>query len=74
LLGVIERDRASVTVAKGTCGSALSTTSMPTVSLATANAITSDTPTTFTTTAGQCINFRIAKTSFAAAACGHLRA
>jgi hypothetical protein len=59
---------ASVTVAKGTCGSGLSTTSMPTVSLSTANAVTSDTSTTFTTTAGQCVNFRIAKTSFAAVA------
>jgi hypothetical protein len=59
---------ASVTVAKGTCGSALSTTSMPTVSLSTANAVTSDTSTTFTTTAGQCLNFKIVKTSFAAVA------
>lgn len=59
---------ASVTVAKGTCGSALSTTSMPTVALSTANAVTADTSTTFTTTANQCINFKIVKTSFAAVA------
>jgi len=59
---------ASVTVAKGTCGSALSTTSMPTVALSTANAVTKDTSTTFTTAADQCINFKIVKTSFAATA------
>lgn len=59
---------ASVTVAKGTCGSALSTTSMPTVALSTANAVTKDTSTTFTTSADQCINFRIAKTNFTAVA------
>lgn len=59
---------ASVTVQKGTCGNALSDTSMPTVSLTTANAVTSDTSTTFTTTADQCINFKIAKTNFAAVA------
>lgn len=59
---------ASVTVQKGTCGTALSPTSMPTVSLVTAGTVTADTSTTFQTTAGQCINFKIAKTSFAAVA------
>lgn len=58
---------ASVTAAKGTCGSALTVTST-TVALATANDVTSDTTNTFTTTAGQCINFKIAKTSFVATA------
>ena len=58
---------ASVTVAKGTCGSALTVTST-TVALATANTVTADTTNTFTTTAGQCINFKIAKTSFVATA------
>lgn len=59
---------ASVTVAKGNCGTTLSTTSMPTVSLLTANTVTADTSTTFTTTLHQCINFKITKASFAAVA------
>lgn len=59
---------ASVTVAKGTCGSALVTTSMPTVSLTTANTQVEETSTSFSTTSGQCINFKVAKTSFGAAA------
>lgn len=58
---------ASVTVQKGTCGQTLSDTSMPTVSLSTANTVTSD-ATTFTTNADQCINFKITKSNFSAVA------
>ena len=58
---------ASVTVAKGTCGTALTVTST-TVALTTANDVTFDTTNTFTTTINQCINFKITKASFAAVA------
>lgn len=58
---------ATVTVATGTCGSALTGSTVVTANLATAGTVYSDTTHTIATTAGQCLNFKLAKTSFVAA-------